>query len=411
MKTKHILFFALIINTKAYTQSKIENSYKFAKALMHNEQYAQALVSCDSLLNALATDKTNDFYAKTLLNKQIIFINLNNYNKSVELGLEAYKLFVNKNDSVGQSKICSNLANTYFLMGDYQQAIKYASEAINYLDKLKYKKGISNSFNTIAISYERLRDTTKALIYYKKSLVCARYETDSVLNKLSVYSNIFDVYIARNDYKKADSLIKLTRVLIEKNKNILNQSTASLANKMQVEYYIKTKDYNKALAIQNNELNYINNKDFEDKIYYYKNLSLCYTEKNQLDSVVKYLILTQQATDSLYANSNLASTNNLTSNFEIEKREIIFNQKLLYEKSLRKSIIVACSIVFIIIAFFLLLVYYQLKKQKQLTSKVENQAFELKQKQKEIVDSINYAKRIQMAIMPNINLLSKYLKR
>lgn len=60
---------------------------------------------------------------------------------------------------------------------------------------------------------------------------------------------------------------------------------------------------------------------------------------------------------------------------------------------------------------FLLIVFKNLQKQKLLTKKVENQAHELKEKQKKILDSIHYAKRIQMAFMPNSKIINKQLNK
>jgi len=65
----------------------------------------------------------------------------------------------------------------------------------------------------------------------------------------------------------------------------------------------------------------------------------------------------------------------------------------------------------VIVVVFLIIVFKNLQKQKLLTKKVENQAEELKEKQKEILDSIHYAKRIQMAIMPNLTLIRKHLNK
>ncbi|HYG50504.1 MAG TPA: hypothetical protein VD905_06355, partial [Flavobacteriales bacterium] len=48
------------------------------------------------------------------------------------------------------------------------------------------------------------------------------------------------------------------------------------------------------------------------------------------------------------------------------------------------------------------------KRQKKV---IEYQKIEVEEKQREIIDSINYARRIQLALMPNERLIEKNMER
>ena len=69
--------FSLFINF-CNSQNEIHKSYNHTRALMDRGEYNKALVVSDSILNALANNELNEFYAKTLLNKQIIY-NINTF--------------------------------------------------------------------------------------------------------------------------------------------------------------------------------------------------------------------------------------------------------------------------------------------------------------------------------------------
>ena len=90
---------------------------------------------------------------------------------------------------------------------------------------------------------------------------------------------------------------------------------------------------------------------------------------------------------------------------EQEKKDIITKRELQKQKIVRNSFIVGFLFLFI-----LALLLYRWYKQKQKANikiaaqkqEVENQKHIVEEKQKEILDSIRYAKRIQNAILPNV---------
>ena len=75
------------------------------------------------------------------------------------------------------------LADAYYVLGKYQEAIKYAT------DCLKYKRGFGGAYITTGRSYKKLGDETKALQEFNKALKdrlyqkSANYEIDLIKNK------------------------------------------------------------------------------------------------------------------------------------------------------------------------------------------------------------------------------------
>jgi serine phosphatase RsbU (regulator of sigma subunit) len=134
--------------------------------------------------------------------------------------------------------------------------------------------------------------------------------------------------------------------------------------------------------------------------------------------------------NSLYVNEEAnKQVEELNTKYETEKKEqqnILLKQKNdLSEDAMRQQKLVTGFIIAILVAslifgFFMYRVYSQKKKAHQLITK-QKEEVELKQveiksqkqviegKQKEIVDSINYAKRIQYALLANEAILERHL--
>ena len=88
---------------------------------------------------------------------------------------------------------------------------------------------------------------------------------------------------------------------------------------------------------------------------------------------------------------------------EQEKRDLITNS----DKKRQRYVIYLVSIGFIIVAILLLFIFKRFKITKRQKLIIEKQKQLVDEKQIEIIDSINYAKRIQNAILPQ----EKYIER
>ncbi|MBX2960322.1 MAG: SpoIIE family protein phosphatase [Flavobacteriales bacterium] len=105
---------------------------------------------------------------------------------------------------------------------------------------------------------------------------------------------------------------------------------------------------------------------------------------------------------------------------EINKQEVVLlNTRVQYEQNQKKKYIIGISIIFII-SLLLFWLLFKIRKSKNQISKqmkvieeqktvVEKAHHELEEKNKEIMDSITYAKRIQSAILPPQKLVKEYL--
>ncbi|MFN7912710.1 MAG: tetratricopeptide repeat protein [Bacteroidota bacterium] len=408
----YLVLLVLIIYQEALSQTEIKKSYVHSRTLLTNGEFKNALLVCDSILTALSKNESNEYYGKTLLNKQIIYVNISDYRESIEVGNVAFINFLENKNVLGQSKVASNLAQAYCLAGDKVNAVKYGKIAIELINQLPNKENLANQYNSLAIIYEENGDTLTALNYYHKGLAVAKTDKDSINSYFNIRSNLVDIYLRKRYFDSVSRLIEMNELLIKKHNKEFNAQHYYTLDRVKFELFYAKKEYQQALRILYKNYEYIQtSEDLYEKRYYYENLYLTYKSLNEKDSALRYLEKYSKVLADTKINENELEITKLSFDLDLKKEQALNEQKINYEKKIKTYIILLSGVILLIVVVFLIIVFKNLQKQKLLTKKVENQAEELKEKQKEILDSIHYAKRIQMAIMPNLTLIRKHLNK
>jgi serine phosphatase RsbU (regulator of sigma subunit) len=266
--------------------------------------------------------------------------------KSLELGKK-------KKDQLSIGYTYRDLGGLEFKKGNYEKAIEYLKTSLEIFKSKKKLGGYSSILKSISESYEAIGNTNEALRYYKQ----AKSLDDSLINT----STIREVAIkeATFNYTKDQELSAL-----------------------------KLKD--KAAAIE-----LLNNKN---------ELQELVLRKNELESIEKnksIQLLSQQ--DSLKSFTIRQS----------KAKEVI----ALVESRRQKNIIWSIIMGLLLLTIFSIFMVQRFKisqKQKKIIEKqkteVEKQKKVVEEKNHEILDSINYAKRIQTAILPQPRVVKEFLK-
>lgn len=287
IKILYLVVFINCITKWVNAQNSIKSSYQHARFLISIEAYKDALIVCDSVLNALSNDVENEYYNKTLLNKQIIFISVSNYKKAIEVGNQAFINYFKANNILGQSKIATNMVQAYYLAGDKTNAIKYGKIAIVLINQLPGKDGLANLYNSLAIISEESGDTVSALRNYYLGLAFANKDRDSLNHYFVIRSNLIDIYLKQERFDSVTSLIAFNENLIKKNSTAFSIDDQYSLDKSKFELLYSQKDFKNALNVLYNYYDYINsNEDLYYKRYYYKNFYLTYKKLNNKDSEI-----------------------------------------------------------------------------------------------------------------------------
>ena len=175
---------------------------------------------------------------------------LKNYNaKKLELNKD---LNPDESDTL-KADILNNLGQQFFIVSDYALARKYADEAMAIAQKLKYQKGISQSYSSIGIIYWYQGDYQEALKNQFASLEIRQEIGDKTGIALS-HGNIGTIYGQQGNYPEAlknyfAALKILEETAMDKNRIATTYSNIGVVYEAQGNYPEALKYFNSSLKI------------------------------------------------------------------------------------------------------------------------------------------------------------------
>jgi serine phosphatase RsbU (regulator of sigma subunit)/Tfp pilus assembly protein PilF len=341
--------------------------------------------------------KAIDYYTKSLKiakeieNKKVIASSFNNigliYWKKGNLleGLNYFNNSLKIQEEIGNKSAIStcliNIGNIYVDQNNYQEALIYYKKSLKIKRELGDKHFIALILNNIGSTYDDQGNYKNALIYYKKSLKIRR----ELRNKWGIAQSLFNIAIAYHKLGKSEDAITNIEdaINIAKETNALN--LVAKQSKALYEIYKELGNTDKALELY--EL-YISTKDtlakqdaMEEGIRLEEKRK--YNEKKIIDSTAHIIAITK------------------------EKENVTRKEAELQIKKDQEVMLYGGLGLVVLFSLFIFNRFRVTYKQKNL---IETQHHELNETHREITDSINYAKRIQSAILPPIKVVKEYLK-
>jgi serine phosphatase RsbU (regulator of sigma subunit) len=154
-------------------------------------------------------------------------------------------------------------------------------------------------------------------------------------------------------------------------------------------------------------------KDLEAS--YYESLAKLYSKKGEYSDAYKYHVLFYNIKDSLITKESLKQIADMNVKYESEKKEqqidLLNKNKELQDVNLKKHrLIILCSVFGLLMAILIaLFVGRSLKTTREQKDIIEKQKKIVEEKNRGIIDSINYAKLIQLALLKEEEHVSKHL--
>lgn len=240
------------------------------------------------------------------------------YTIALENYLKALKIYEEENDEKNIGYPLLNISSIYRYLKQYEQAKKYATEAKSIYAKTNYAKGTGVSLYRLALIYFDEKDYDNAIRYAKDAK--------------QIFEEIQDIYF--------QSLVNLT----------LGRCYRSMGqNELALKYFnddlpIATQIGDKELissVLENIGTIYVDNGDYSEALRYMRksekilieindrrslqemsvNFIELYSRINQPDSVVKYLQLYRQLSDSLFSEQISSSVAEMQAKYETEKKD------------------------------------------------------------------------------------------
>lgn len=291
------------------------------------------------------------------------------------------------------------------VLGKYEKALEYYQKALQISQTVQNLGGRSKALTGLATIYEKLNKNDSALIFYQEALQIAEDLKDKSSIALSLM-NVGNVFV---HLKKYDSAIEFYEKALKTNKLIDNKNGISESMTNMGVLFSEKGDMDRAILYLKESLEiarFIKSKDvmMEDN----EELSEAYFKKGDFKNAYNFYREYIAIKDSLLSETNTKNITEINTKYETEKKESeielltkdndIQNEKIKNQENVRNGLIVGCFLLLLII-----FLAYNRYRVKQRASK------EIAEKNKEITESISYAKRIQTSFLTSEKYIAQRL--
>ncbi len=406
---------------------------------------AMALEYADQAINLSYELNWESGKVSSTLQKGLVFYNMTRHDSSIVYFERALALAIPRNIPWELAAIYSNLGNAFGDIGQNKKCLDC------YLKSDTYTRLSNQPFKTVYMKvnigtiYSVMEQHDSALVFYEEALE-TMLKLDSTDEKLYiVYGNIGATYMELGDTVKSEAAFRRSHYFAKKynNTRALASSYDHLAiiefskhhTDTALAYFRKSLAYSYAieagqsisevcyhignvfneLGMYDSALYYLTGglrvcQDIQD-VYtlddYYKEISRSYEMTGKLDSALLYYKRFEAARDTLFGMNKSNLVNEMRIEIENEKRQK--ENELLIEQGEKKDLILYASIVLGVLILLLGIVAfnrYLVKKRSAMLLQKQNEEIQeqkeiIEEKNKDITDSIRYAKRIQNAILPS----------
>lgn len=347
------------------------------------------------------------------------------YTKAIDYILQALKISEETKNIPQKVRALRNLGVIYHAIKDYQKSLKYYFDALKEAKKYTLKREIPGIESNIGILYQNIHENEKALSFYELALRSAE-EIDNKTTKSFVLNSIGmlhqDKGLEEKDRQELDLSIKYFKLSLALKKELNHEKGIANALGNIGKSYAGLKFYGEALKFLKEgeqialKLNY---KEWLREGY--QSISECYENTNDLKNALSYFKKYTQIKDSLASVASLEKIEELQGLYDTEKKdkEILLLQKdndLQTEKLRRQSIMITSIVITLAVLLGFLFFISKSNRQKKLSNitlsrqnqLIQTQKTELEIQKKNIIDSINYARKIQYSILPPITEIQKH---
>ncbi|HEY0031337.1 MAG TPA: tetratricopeptide repeat protein, partial [Bacteroidia bacterium] len=422
--------------------------------LIESPGFAQKDNKLDSLINYVKTAEQDTNKANALISICRSMSGVGEYMEAKKYADEALKLSQKLNYKKGQAKAYNQIGNVHSYMSDYPEALENFQKALSLNEQLGNKSGVGTSLGNIGIVYQRLSDNKNAMVYFQKAYnlfeelgqktgmannlgnmgaVCFEglrdypkaleyfFKSLELFEKLGrkdgmvrSLENAGTTYFILGDYPKALDYLQQSLKLSEEigDKNIMGDASNNLAS-----VYIKLKDFNQASKHQERGLSIA--LEIGDKVLIrnaYGNYTMIDSAKNDFKAAFLHHKLFMQYNDSIFNSDNKKKITELAMQYEFDKKSVadsikageekkVISAQLQQEQTKSYALYGGLALLMVFGGFM----FNRFKITQKQNKIIEKQKGVVEEKNREILDSIAYALRIQTAILPPQRLVKQHL--
>jgi len=346
-------------------------------------------------------------------NMGVISKEIGNFPKAIDYYIQSLNIATGLKDNRGMGRAYSNIGIVYRNMKNFDKALEYQLKALYYDSLGKEKNSMGKTYANLGNIYLEKKDNKTAIRFFERALKIFT-ETNDRPSMAIIYNNTAEAYSEISDFKKALEYARAGLDLAEEIKDPMLKGHALLLlgelNEKQGFYPVAEKNYKEALAIFAKVGSTTKMKD----LYY--SMAGLYRKSKQFEKSIECFEKYNNLRDSLFNSDFTHQISEMEQKYQSGQKqkeiEILKQSESIKDLQLKqKNITIYAGIgLGIALLFFLFFVYRSLQQKKKTNKLLEHQngeitrqKFVIEEKNKDIIDSLNYAQRLQENILPPDN--------
>lgn len=332
---------------------------------------------------------------------------------------QALKFQEKLGDKPGMAQTLSNIGTLYWQYDRFDKVLKYYNQTLLIYEELNKPNSIAKVLNNIGTVYTEIKNFDKALETFERAKKI--YKKNGFKPGISnTLTNLAGVY---NETQKYELALEASLEAYKINKEIGKEIELPANLKFMGETYIKLKKYSLALNNLNKAVQlYEKSNSTKEASDVYKLISNAKTElgryKDALEAYKRYSVLK----DSIFTEESHKQIEEMNTKYETEKKEgqikLLNKENQLKDKENQQQRLIIYFFIggLIIVLLFSVIIYKQFRDKKKANILLEHQNEEISRQRDQIMaqkqaitDSIQYASRIQSALLPPEKVLSNLL--
>lgn len=432
MKFKFIIFIFIFLYTFQLV-GQVDTLYfrdfnKRLNDIIDNGDYKLADEKADSLLRVSMKLSYKEGMADAYNYKGVISRDQSNLKEALDNYLIALPLFeeLKKNGKV--AGIQNNIGLIYAEIKEYKTALAYYFKAVKINlqnrakhvreddekgkeDKIRANINLAINYNNIATCYQKLNQPTSAQTYLNKSLDIRKAENDTI-GMAMAYHNIGLNYQLKRIPDSAITFFNLSLGYLKD----MSENIGHAYNYLELgNTYLQKGKLREAEGYLLNSLRIAEKSDLEGvKVENYKYLSKLYAFEKDFKNAFYYQDLFLNSKEKIESDESKNEILKKELEYDFNKKQELQrlaakNQKEISDAEIRsqKRLITYAIIGLVILSGLVLIVLRSNNQKKKANFIISKQKEIVEHKNKEIVDSINYAKYIQNALLPSDKVIAE----
>jgi len=190
--------------------SGLANSYKILTGIYwESERYSKSIDVSFKALKLYEAAKDTDGIISSYNNIGLLYSNLKEFDKSLEYATKALSFLKKDNSTYQRGDLYNNTGLSYKNTGDYESALQYYRKALKEYKKQSSTNGIATTHLNIGNIYAyHLYNADSAFFYLERALALSKNVDYALQNE--IYGSLGGLYLRLKEYSKAIQVYKKT---------------------------------------------------------------------------------------------------------------------------------------------------------------------------------------------------------